>query len=106
MLDLLTRNIKSLVTSEEDIAEEDIVWEPMSYKITVSVEYTWPSNQYWEPLLRNQSVMETNNWIGQLAKVIQPLLEETYCISDNSDEIDNASALHILLDEYMSENSS
>ena len=80
----------------------EIVLEPITYRVTVCVEYTHPSNKYWEPMLKNRSTIESNNWIGQLAKVIQPLLEETYCISDDSDEIDNASALHILLDEYMS----
>ena len=101
MLDILTKNIEALIMSDQDILMHEILIEPISYRVAVSVEYTHPSNKYWEPMLRNNSTVEANNWIAQLAFVVHSLLENAICISDNQVEIDNASELFLILDSFL-----
>lgn len=93
-----------LYTSEQNIQEAQIMLEPMSYRTTISVECTWSGNKYWEPMLKDTRIRQSPNWIAQLAQSIMTLLEETACVSDDTDEIDQVSAFHILLQEYISKN--
>ena len=106
MLELLSRNIANLLSSDDDINEDFIIDATMSYRVTVSVECTWPGNKYWEPMLKNQSIKETDDWIAQLANVITPLLEETLCVTDNQEENDNACHMHSLLSFFLVNNNS
>lgn len=103
MLDLLIENIKSLASSEELINEVQFKDEPMSYKVTVCVECTWPSNQYWEPMLKDTRIRQTDDFVSQLVSSMQALLEEVACISDDNSELDHVSSLHCYLDEYKEE---
>ncbi len=100
MLDLLSRNIVNLLSNTNHINEEDCNPITMSYKVTVSVECIWPDEKYWQPMLRNQTVTKTDDWITQLSKVIAPLLEETLCITDNQEENDKACSLLMMLTHF------
>ena len=106
MLDLLARNIKTFTLTKDDFSDNEFVLESMLYKVTVSVECTWPGSKYWEPMLKNQSIKSTNDWISQLANVITPLLEETLCITDSKEENDNACHMHSLLSHFLVNNDS
>ncbi len=92
-----------LVITEEDITKAQIMLEPLTYRTTVCVEYTHPSNKYWEPMLKDTQIRQTNDFVSQLVCSMQVLLEEVGCVSDNRDELNKVSSLHCLLEQYNDE---
>ena len=101
MLEQIAHNIASLFIDDDDILIADIVIEPMSYRTTVCVEYTYPSNKYWEPMLKDTKILQTDDFISQLVTSMQTILVEVACVSDNKEEIAKVCSLHSYLDEYI-----
>ena len=92
-----------LYVSDKDVLIEQILIEPIVYRTTVCVEYTTKNNKYWEAMLKDVQIRQTNDFVSQLVCSMQVLLEEIGCASDNRDELDKVSSLHCLLEQYNKE---
>ncbi len=77
--------------------------EPITYKTTICVECTWPSNKYWEPMLKEQKIRQTNDWIKDFASISVNMLNELILCTNNTSEMTNAMNLRFFLEAYIND---
>jgi hypothetical protein len=91
--------------TEEDIMKEQIKIEPLTYRTTVCVEYSTPSNKYWEPMLRTQTIREVNSWMEEIAKVSVSILNEAILSTNNVEEMNECMNFRFFLESYLKDTS-